>query len=148
MLYTNKLTIKFTTKYCKIIKCTSLKIMAYKFEKPLMNLSMTSNTIWDAFDFGDCDISWSDDETPEINIVTDSLSFSNKLKADKGKVKFEDREYFGLDFSMDESEKDKSEDDHFFYSGSYNKYSFVWMGNSNEPLITIVEESWESEASL
>ena len=129
-------------------KCTSLKIMAYKLEKQLMNLTMVSNTIWDAFDSEDCDISWSDDETLDVNVVTDSLSFSNKLKTDKGNIKTEDREYFGLDFNMDESDTDKSEKDFLIDSGLFNKYSFVWMGNSNEPLLTIVEESWESEVSI
>ena len=122
--------------------------MAYKFEKPLMSLSLTSNTIWDVFEFDNCDLSSSDDESFEINTVSDSYCFSNKLRTDKGKVKYEDRAYFGLDSSIDESENNMSDDEPIVDAGSYNKYSFVWMGNSNGPLLTIVEESWESEMNL
>lgn len=122
--------------------------MAYKFEKPMTNLSLTSNTVWDAFDFDSCDLSCSDDESFEINSVSSTLSFSNKLRADKGKVKYEDRVSFGLESCFEESDSDFSEDEASIDAGSYNKYAFVCMENANAPLLTIVEESWESEISL
>ena len=39
-------------------------------------------------------------------------------------------------------------DQGFVTNGTYNKFVFAWQNNSDEPLVTIVEESCESEASF
>mmetsp|Transcript_41513 Transcript_41513/g.47883 ORF Transcript_41513/g.47883 Transcript_41513/m.47883 type:complete len:86 (+) Transcript_41513:23-280(+) len=83
--------------------------MSLKLKASSLSISEVTSSLADSFDFEECDSLDCEDNTPGANLVKSSLQFSNKLYADKGNVKEEDREDFCFEQSF-ESSSDSEED--------------------------------------
>ena len=131
------------------------------------NSSSSSIPDYENIDFDELDFMSGDELDQSIHKINCSLQFSNKLQSDKGNVRLEDKQmltmlqndtnwsvYFDScsarcwsDKSICSSDLSSDENDQVI-DGAYNKFAFARKINSDEPLLTIIEESCESEISF
>eukprot|EP00345_Euplotes_harpa_P018809 CAMPEP_0168343176 /NCGR_PEP_ID=MMETSP0213-20121227/15895_1 /TAXON_ID=151035 /ORGANISM="Euplotes harpa, Strain FSP1.4" /LENGTH=118 /DNA_ID=CAMNT_0008350337 /DNA_START=20 /DNA_END=376 /DNA_ORIENTATION=+ len=79
------------------------------------------------------------------NTVKSTPQFFNILRSDKGQVRKEDREKFGLKKLETDDQEDDFRSPIIKHDGHYNRFTFMHNEDPNEPLLTIVEESCESD---
>ena len=89
---------------------------------------------------------WNESKMNDEDIIN---SFSSRNRSDIWSKAVDFSELWGeqLDWELNHKSWSQSEDI-FLDDGSYNKYVIIWQKNSEDPLVTIVEESWESDESF